>query len=260
MAEGTGERDSMETERNWDRMAAAYEDFTSGEDSYSSTIEWPCIKGMLPNLRGKRVIDLGCGTGRFTFLLEAEGAERIVGVDISSNMLSLAAKKAETLHSKAAFIKADIASRFTERTFDFVFSSTATHYISDLAAFFEGVSALLNPGGSCILSVMNPVYTAQYPIKKDGFPGDAEWTVRYLDRRERGYIQPWIACNDAIEDFLSYSYHYTFSDYVNAITAAGLRLVKAAEPLPPEAWETARPGRYEGFIETPSYLILKLSK
>lgn len=55
-----------EIERNWDEMAKTYEEFTEEEDSYSYTIEWPCIKEMLPGLNGKTVLDLGCGTGRFS--------------------------------------------------------------------------------------------------------------------------------------------------------------------------------------------------
>lgn len=39
-----------EIEKNWDEMSKAYEDFTEDEDSYSYTIEWPCIKRMLPSL------------------------------------------------------------------------------------------------------------------------------------------------------------------------------------------------------------------
>lgn len=55
------------TDQNWDRMAAAYEDFTAGADSYSYRIEWPCIEKLLPDLHEKSVIDLGCGTADLPF-------------------------------------------------------------------------------------------------------------------------------------------------------------------------------------------------
>lgn len=70
-------------EENWDIMVNAYEQFTGSEDSYSYKIEWPCIHSMLPDLKGKSVIGLGCGTGRFTFLLEKENPNKLVGIDIS---------------------------------------------------------------------------------------------------------------------------------------------------------------------------------
>jgi 2-polyprenyl-3-methyl-5-hydroxy-6-metoxy-1,4-benzoquinol methylase len=250
-----------ETEENWDMMAEAYEHFTSGDDSYSYRIEWPCIQKMLPILEGKSIIDLGCGTGRFTFWLEKERPANVVGVDLAENMLLLAEKKSNELGSNAVFFKADISKHFTEHKYDFVFSSTVTHYIADLNCFFGNVSSMMKKGSICIFSVINPVYSAQYPIKKnEGFPDDSEWTVRYLDKRERGYIQPWIEYNDSINDFLSYSYHHTFADYINAIVNSGLSILETQEPLPPVEWRESSPHRYESYMKTPSYLIIKAIK
>jgi len=108
---------------------------------------------------------------------------------------------------------------------------------------------------------MHPVYTAQYPADKNGeFPSDDEWVVRYLDKSKRAYIQPWIEYNDDIENFLSTSYHHTVSDYFNAIIDAGFRIERVEEPYPPEDWKQKYVSRYNAFIETPSYMILRLSK
>lgn len=252
-----------EIEKNWDEMSKAYESFTEAEESYSYTIEWPCIKKILPNLQGKRILDLGCGTGRFDFLFEKENPISILGLDISEEMLDIAKEKAANRNSKVEFIKGDISNfnTYIDERFDFIFSSTVLHYISDLKGLFNNIYNALNEKGSCIVSVMNPVYTAQYPIDKNGkFPSDDEWIVRYLDKSKRAYIQPWIEYNDKIKDFLSTSYHHTFGDYLNAIISAGLKLERVEEPYPPERWKQNSYGRYNAFIETPSYMILKLSK
>lgn len=75
---------------DWNAMAAAYEEFNTAEDSYSYNIEWACIRKLLPELKGKSVLDLGCGTGIFTFLLEAYEPERLIGIDLSEEMLAIA--------------------------------------------------------------------------------------------------------------------------------------------------------------------------
>lgn len=247
----------------WNSMATAYELFNNSADSYSYAIEWPCIQELLPDLRGKSVLDFGCGTGIFTFLLEKYYPSKLVGIDLSDEMLKLALAKAKEKHSCAQFILGDanqLASYFDE-PFDLVFSSTTTHYLTNLVELFDNVKRVLKEDGTCILSVIHPVYSAQYPIEhRDDFPGDDEWTVRYLDKRRRAYIQPWIEYNDNFENQLSRSYHYTFSDYINAILHAGLKIQEISEPMPPEAWKTTSFGKYDSYIETPTYCIFKLSR
>ena len=247
----------------WNSMAAAYELFNNSPDSYSYTIEWPCIQELLPDLRGKSILDFGCGTGIFTFLLEKYYPSKIVGMDLSEEMLRIAIAKGAEKKSAAQFLLGDagrLAAYFDER-FDLIFSSTTTQYLSDLDGLFENIARVLKDDGCCILSVIHPVYSAQYPIEHgDTFPEDDEWTVRYLDQRRRAYIQPWIEYNDSFENRLSRSCHHTFGDYVNAILRAGLRIQALREPLPPEKWKASCFGRYDGYIETPTFMILKLAK
>jgi ubiquinone/menaquinone biosynthesis C-methylase UbiE len=252
-----------ELEKNWDEMAKAYEDFTEKEDSYSYAIEWPCIKKMLPQLHNKRILDLGCGTGRFAFLFEEEKPLSVLGVDLSEQMLNIAREKARSRGSNVKFLQADISKTdiYGKEKFDFIFSSTTLHFIEDIKSIFLNIYKALDENGVCIVSLMHPVYTAQYPVDKNGeFPSDEEWVVRYLDQSIRAYIQPWIEYNDSIRNFLSRSYHHTVGDYFNAIIEAGFRIEKVEEPLPPESWKQNSYGRYNAFLETPSYMILRLSK
>ena len=249
--------------QDWNSMAEAYEQFNNAPDSYSFNIEWPCIRELLPDIRGREVLDVGCGTGIFTFLLEEYGPAALTGLDLSEEMLKIARSKALARGSKAVFVQGDAAgiSEYVNNPVDFIFSSTTTHYLKDLPGFFSGITRTLKSGGSCILSVIHPVYSAQYPIAHgEAFPADEEWNVRYLDMRKRSYVQPWIEYNDVYENTLSTSFHHTFGDYVNAMIGAGLKVDRICEPLPPEKWRETEPGRYESFLETPTYMILKASK
>lgn len=244
-------------------MAEAYELFNNSEDSYSYNIEWPCIKRLLPELGKKTIVDLGCGTGIFTFLLEGFAPKKIIGIDLSEEMLNIAKRKAVKLSSKAEFICYD-ASKCRDvihSQADFIFSSTTSHYIRNIEELFMNVARSLKNGGECIFSIIHPLYSAMYPIEHgDKFPNDEEWTIRYLDKSARAYIQPWLEYNDDYENHLSKSYHHTFSDYINAIIDAGLVIEKICEPMAPEEWKTMQPDRYESFVETPVYMIIKLKK
>ena len=52
--------------------------------------EWPALRSMLPDLSGRRVVDLGCGFGWFSRLADREGAVSVVGFDASTKMLERA--------------------------------------------------------------------------------------------------------------------------------------------------------------------------
>jgi cyclopropane fatty-acyl-phospholipid synthase-like methyltransferase len=51
---------------------------------------------MLPDLKGKRVLDLGCGFGWHCRYAVEQGAKSVIGIDISERMLNEARKKTES--------------------------------------------------------------------------------------------------------------------------------------------------------------------
>ena len=126
----------------------AFEPWVGKFDSYSYTIEWPCIQELLPELRGKSILDFGCGTGIFTFLLEKYYPSKVIGIDLSEEMLKIAIAKGEEKKSSAQFVLGDaskLASYFDE-TFDLVFSYTTTHYLTNLDELFENIRRVLKEG------------------------------------------------------------------------------------------------------------------
>ena len=52
--------------------------------------EWASIRALLPDLNGKRIVDLGCGFGWFCRFAKDEGAASVLGFDVSENMLARA--------------------------------------------------------------------------------------------------------------------------------------------------------------------------
>ena len=42
---------------------------------------------MIGNVKGKKILDIGCGNGKYTNQMKERGASRVVGVDVSSGML-----------------------------------------------------------------------------------------------------------------------------------------------------------------------------
>lgn len=103
--------------------------------------------GLTPeDVRGKSVLDAGCGMGRFSHVVAGWGAERIVGVDIS-HAVDAAAGNLESFAS-VALGQADIRQLpFPSATFDIVFSIGVLHHTPSTRGSFAHIARLVKPGG-----------------------------------------------------------------------------------------------------------------
>jgi 2-polyprenyl-3-methyl-5-hydroxy-6-metoxy-1,4-benzoquinol methylase len=52
--------------------------------------EWRAVQALLPDLKGKRVVDLGCGFGWASRWMRDQGATSVLGIDLSKNMIERA--------------------------------------------------------------------------------------------------------------------------------------------------------------------------
>jgi ubiquinone/menaquinone biosynthesis C-methylase UbiE len=109
---------------------------------------------LLPSLRGKRVLDLACGTGRWLQKAQMAGAEFAAGVDCSPAMLSIAAGK-HSIHAKLAL--ADCTKLpFGPVAFDFAICSFAIGHIEDLRMMVRELTSVMKPGGEVFVSDVHP--------------------------------------------------------------------------------------------------------
>lgn len=95
---------------------------------------------------GRRVLDVGCGSGETTLDLAASGAEA-VGVDISRPLLEVARSRSEGA-TNVTFLEADAqAYDFAPATFDGIFSRFGVMFFADPVAAFQNLRRALKPGG-----------------------------------------------------------------------------------------------------------------
>ncbi|MFA1820475.1 class I SAM-dependent methyltransferase [Virgibacillus oceani] len=102
------------------------------------------------------IIDLGCGTGEIALRL-AEGGYQVTGVDYSSDMLTLAAHKANNKNMSIQWVHQDMRDLVGFADMDLVISyCDAINYITtekELSAVFHRVADALKPGGQFIFDV-----------------------------------------------------------------------------------------------------------
>ncbi len=121
--------------KEWYQTAEVAEEYEDKRFSRGGRLidrqEKEAVSAALGDLEGKRVLEIACGTGRFSVMLAARGAD-VVGLDISDAMLSQGRKKARGagLSSRLEFIRGDAARLpFPDDHFDAVLAMRFFHLI-----------------------------------------------------------------------------------------------------------------------------------
>lgn len=103
--------------------------------------------GLMPeDLRGKRVLDVGCGMGRFA-AVASQHAGHLVGIDLTRAVDSAAQNLAG--RDNVDLLQADLRKLpFRDASFDVIYSIGVLHHTPDTHESFSGLLRLLKPGGT----------------------------------------------------------------------------------------------------------------
>lgn len=128
----------------------SFDGFAADYDRYASLatprhLGWVSLS--LPE-HGRRALDAGCGSGRFTVLL-AERFEQVVGIDISEPLIEIARQKRS--RPNLEYRVQDLRTFNDPAGFDLIFSSTTLHHIPELSTTLERLRRLLRPHGTTVL-------------------------------------------------------------------------------------------------------------
>lgn len=222
---------------------------TSGLDSAG---EWYALRQLLPDMQGKRLLDLGCGFGWHCRYAASQGAAQVVGTDISQRMLD----RAQQINALPAIAYQRVAMEdiaLADASFDIVLSSLALHYVADFDAVCANVWRLLSPGGTFVFSVEHPIFTAQgkqdWVYGEDGRP--LYWPVdRYFDvgLRRATFLGETVT-----------KYHRTQAAYLQALLSAGFALDAFVEPEPDPRLLALHP-EYADELRRPMFAIFRATK
>ena len=170
--------------------------------------EMPAVLGLLEDVKGKKILDLGCGSGIYAKLLTKKGAI-VKGFDISPEMIRIAKQENPNLDLKVG--TADKIP-FNEK-FDIVLASLVVHYIKDWSKMFKEIRRVLKDEGILIFSTGNPMSESVERVKYKGK------TFRvyggYFNERKLHY--KWDTPTGKTDVF---AYHITYETLVNLHTAS----------------------------------------
>lgn len=151
----------FDSKEGYDKYAKLYDKKLEFLNSFEKNM----LMKMAGDVKGKKVLDIGCGTGRLARVLIEKNAD-YTGVDISEEMLKIAKKK----NTKGKFLEADIEELpFEDESFDVIICAFVIVHVGDLKEAFREAYRVLKKGGIFVVTNINQKKAPKL-FDADGFP------------------------------------------------------------------------------------------
>jgi SAM-dependent methyltransferase len=211
---------------------------------HNAYCERPATLSLLPEVRGKRVLDAGCGPGVYSALLIERGAE-VVAVDASAKMVELAKQR---LGRAADIRQADLSEPLDflgDASFDIVLSPLVMDYIEDWGGPLSEFHRILRPEGHFVFSVSHPLFDYTY------FKSNNYYETERVSSEWRGFKPVRVHVP---------SFRRPLSAIFNTVMESGFGLERVLEPKPTDEFKEADPKHYEELSRQPCFLCVRAKK
>ena len=229
-----------------------YGEMSRSKEGLMAAGEWETLKALLPDFKGKRMLDIGCGYGWHCIYAVERGARSVVGVDISQRMLEVAREK--TAYPEIEYLCVAMEDMdFPHGSFDIILSSLALHYTESYDSIIKKAYSFLKPEGVLVFSVEHPVFTAygSQDWHRDGdgnimhFPVDNYF---YEGKRTAHFLGEEVI-----------KYHRTLTTYINGLLTNGFEALRIVEPMP-APWMLEAMDSMRDELRRPMMLIVSAAK
>ena len=250
-------KDSMEArdinKHSWNQQADRYQ---QGVDFSFDYVDYGTMNAktekdfnLIGDVKGKKILDLGCGGGNNSIALAKQGAI-VTGVDISEEQINHARKNAEREGVSVNFIVSSMEDfAVNENEYDVVISMAALGYIENIEPVFQKISYTLKDRGIFVCSPPNALYSCI--VARYLFDDPAE-------NHSYFYTGPQKWKWEDEDEFEFYSYCRPISDYINILIDNSFYIKRVLELREiPESIETKED---ELKALYPSVLVIKTIK
>jgi len=246
----------------WDDVAAWWASRYSAKGDINR--EWvidPALFEILGEVRGRKILDAGCGTGYLARLLAKAGAS-VDGVDLSEKQLDAARADQSRAKLDIRYHQGDLGDlrSFREGMFDVAVSNIVLQDVRRLPEAVREIHRVLRPGGRFVFSITHPSFEAPVPGRWIIEPADSERIEdrqhlavdRYFDRVAVYWGPPG--------ELLAVGFHRPMRDYFEALHGAGFHVTRYEEPLPKKEALERFPRYFRDMLRLPNFLIVEAVK
>ena len=237
---------------------AFYENFKglrTNEINFNEVIETPIITAMLPPLKDKKILDIGCGMGQHAMQYSKAGAASVLGTDISEKMLGFARENNSAENITYRRLAFEDLEQLDEK-FDVITSSLAFDYSEDFALLMKKIYALLNDGGFLVFSMSHPISTA-YDGVYDRYTRTEKGERLYANLHNYS-IEGVRHFKWVVEDYEVY--HRKISTLINCVASAGFIIEECQESTVPDEILKEHPDMFGGVVHQPDFIFFRCRK
>ena len=235
-----------------------FENFRNSRDkgaNFNDCIETPILLGMLPDLHGKTVLDIGCGMGQHAKQYSDLGAKSVLGIDLSGKMLAYAKTHNSAENITYLCLPMEEVDRI-DQCFDLVTSSLVFDYAEDFAGLMRKIHNRMKDDAEFVFSMSHPIVTAwdgvydRYTRTETGerlYANLRNYCVEGL--RKIDWIVPGYEC-----------YHRTVSTLINALIGAGFMIEECQEAHISDEMRRQDPALFGGTVHRPEFIFFRCRK
>ena len=251
----------------WERNAKAWTQLSrAGYDTYRNYLNTPAFFALLPEVAGKKGLDIGCGEGYNTRLLAEHGA-KVIGLDLSTIFV----QQAKSFQSEVSLIPEYLIGNAQElpladASFDFVTGYMSFMDIPDTETLLREVWRALKPGGFLQFSISHPCF--DLPRRKN--LRDAEGRTYAFElggyfQHGDGKVAEWLfsaAPQEAVKGlskFQTPNLNHPLSYWLNTLIQTGFMLEAFAEPMPDDQTVLEQPNIQDAQVIA-YFLIIRARK
>jgi len=243
-------KNKMDQKKYWKKVARSYAQLVgeTGDLAHRQVIN-PIVAKFLGNLKGKVVLDAGCGNGYWARKM-AKKAKKVVGVDFTEELVKLAKSKPSVTNLE--FIVGDLRKlNLPDNKFDIVLCNMTLMDVDGLDRAIGEMSRVLKTSGKMVISITHPCF--ENPPNTSSLENKKGEKIGRLVKHyfKTGIIRDLKKKWDGKHHYQHC--HYTISDYFNTFSKHNLFVKRTSEPN----WSEIMG---EGYSHTPYFLIFKLKK
>ena len=246
-------KEEKEARRLYNYIAEHYHNYRTKVNPegwfFNEMLEMPATLELLGDVKGKKVLDWGCGSGIYAKLMTKKGAI-VKGFDISEEMIKIAKRENPQLDLR---IGSGLKIPFKEK-FDIVIASLALHYLNNWNKALKEVSRVLKRGGFFIFSSGNPVEESHKSVKC----GKKKFHILDNYFTERKIYGTWRNIRD--KKIAVLAYHKTYETIINTILRSGFEIVDYKDCYPIKKSKRLFPEFYDEYTRIPFFCVWKVRK